>query len=66
MYNVTMLDAIRIYNSRKDFILFNTDKDYNITDFRLTNDILTFRNHYQHFRLMDVIKKEINRGININ
>ena len=66
MFNVGILDAIRIYGSRKDFILFNIDKDYNITDFRLTNDLSTFRSHYSQFRLVDVIKKEISTGISID
>jgi|14BtaG_2_1085337.scaffolds.fasta_scaffold67452_3 hypothetical protein len=65
MYNVNILDAIRIYNSRKDFILFNIDKDLNISQFRLTNDLSTFRNHYDQFRLIEVIKKEIKSGIKI-
>lgn len=66
MFNVGILDAIRIYRSHKDFILFNIDKDYNITDFRLTNDLSTFRGHYSQFRLLDVVKKEINRNISID
>jgi len=65
MYNVNILDAIRIYNSRKDFILFNIDQDLNISQFRLTNDLSTFRNHYDQFRLIEVIKKEIKSGIKI-
>lgn len=65
MYNVNILDATRIYNSRKDFILFNIDQDLNISQFRLTNDLSTFRNHYDQFRLIEVIKKEIKSGIKI-
>ena len=65
MYNVNILDAIRIYNSRKDFILFNIDQSLNISEFRLTNDLSTFRSHYDQFRLIEVIKKEIKSGIKI-
>jgi len=65
MYNVNILDAIRIYKTRKDFILFNIDQNLNISEFRLTNDLNTFRNHYDQFRLVEVIKKEIKSGIKI-
>ena len=65
MFNVSVFDAIRIHKSRKDFILFNIDKDCKIIDFRLTNDLSTFRSHYQQFRLVEIIKKEIENGIKI-
>ncbi len=65
MYNVNILDAIRIYNSRKDFILFNIDKDLNISQFRLTNALSPFRHNSDQFRQIEAIKKEIKSGIKI-
>ena len=65
MYTINIIDATRILNSRKDFILLNIDSNNKITDYRLTNDLTKFRGHYETFRLVEVIKKEINNGIKI-
>lgn len=65
MYTINVIDATRILNSRKDFILLNISNDNKITDYRLTNDLTKFRGHYETFRLVEVIKKEINNGIKI-
>lgn len=65
MYTINVIDATRILNSRKDFILLNIDSNNKITDYRLTNDLSRFRGHYETFRLVEVIKKEINNGIKI-
>jgi len=65
MYTINVIDATRILNSRKDFILLNISNDNKITDYRLTNDLTKFRGHYETFRLVEVIKKEISNGIKI-
>ena len=65
MYTINAIDATRILNSRKDFILLNISNDNKITDYRLTNDLTKFRGHYETFRLVEVIKKEIHNGIKI-
>lgn len=65
MYTINIIDATRILNSRKDFILLNIDSNNKITDYRLTNDLTKFRGHYETFRLVEVIKKQINNGIKI-
>jgi len=65
MYTINIIDATRILNSRKDFILLNIDSNNKITDYRLTNDLTRFRGHYETFRLVEVIKKQINNGIKI-
>jgi hypothetical protein len=65
MYTINIFDATRIINSRKDFILLNIGDDNRITDYRLTNDLTKFRRHYQTFRLVEVIREEINNGIKI-
>lgn len=65
MYTINIIDATRILNSRKDFILLNISNDNKITDYRLTNDLTKFRGHYETFRLVEVIKKQINNGIKI-
>jgi len=65
MYTINIFDATRIHNSRKNFIVFNVGQDNKIIDYRLTNDIGQFRRHFDTFRLVEVIKKEINNGIKI-
>ena len=65
MYKINVIDATRILNSRKDFILLNIGNDNKITDYRLTNDLARFRGHYDTFKLVEVIKKEISNGIKI-
>lgn len=60
-YKISILDALKIYNSEKDFIVFNVDTDNKIKNFILTNDL---HRHYakniNKFRTLDVIKKQIN------
>jgi hypothetical protein len=65
MYTINIFDATRIHNSRKDFILFNVGQDNKIISYRLTNDLGQFRKHFDTFRLVEVIKKEISNGIKI-
>lgn len=65
MYTINIFDATRIHNSRKDFIVFNVGQDNKIISYRLTNDLTKFRGHFDTFRLVEVIKKEINNGIKI-
>ena len=55
---VKLETLIRINNSNKEFIMFNT-KDGFMTDYRLTNNIDYWYNKYESMRLTDVIKKEI-------
>ena len=65
MYTINIFDATRIHNSRKDFIVFNVGQDNKIISYRLTNDLTKFRKHFDTFRLVEVIKKEISNGIKI-
>lgn len=59
-YKISILDALKIYNSDKDFIVFETDTQSKIKNFILTNDL---HRHYKKdinkFRILDVIKNEI-------
>ena len=52
---------LNIYRSNKDFILFDYCKQTNkLTGYKLTNDLTRYRNNFQQFRLVEVIKQEIN------
>ncbi len=57
---------IQINRSNKDFILFDLDNNNKITAYKLTNDLTRYRNNFQHFRILNILKQEINnKEINI-
>ena len=58
---------LNIYKSNKDFILFDYCKDTNkLTGYKLSNDLLRYKNNFDSFRVLSCIKKEIeNKVINI-
>ena len=49
-----------------DFILFNV-KDDMIINYKLTSDLIRYKNKYNHFKVLSCIKDEIinNNSINI-
>ena len=60
LVNFSFINQVQINRTNKDFILFDINKDNKITAFKLTNDLTRYRNNFQHFRLVDIIKQEIN------
>ena len=58
--NINFANQVQINRSNKDFILFDVNSANKITSFKLSNDLSRWRNHFQHFRLVEVIKQEIN------
>lgn len=58
--NINFANQVQINRTNKDFILFDINKDNKITAFKLTNNLTRYRNNFQHFRLVEVIKQEIN------
>ena len=58
---------LNIYRSNKDFILFDYCKKTNkLTGYKLTNDLLRYKNNFDSFRVLSCIQKEIeNKSINI-
>lgn len=58
---------LNIYRSNKDFILFDYCKQTNkLTGYKLTNDLLRYKNNFDSFRVLSCIQKEIeNKSINI-
>ena len=64
---INIINAIKIYNSKKDFIVY-TVKNNKLDRFILTNDLTQHRKKFgmqSEFILTDIIKKEI-KLININ
>jgi len=58
--NINFANQVQINRTNKDFILFDINTDNKITAFKLTNDLTRYRNRFQHFRLVEIIKQEIN------
>ena len=60
-----MLHILTTGNSA-DFILFNIQDDQ-ITDYKLSSDLIRYKNKYTHFKVLSCIKDEIinNNTINI-
>ena len=58
---------LNIYRSNKDFILFDYCKQTNkLTGYKLTNDLIRYKNNFDSFRVLSCIQKEIeNKSINI-
>jgi len=58
---------LTIYRSNKDFILFDYCKQTNkLTGYKLTNDLIRYKNNFNSFRVLSCIKKELsNKTINI-
>ena len=56
---INLMQAIKINQSNKDFILFN-HSDGKLTEFCLTNDYNRFKKDYQTFRVISCIKTNIN------
>ena len=65
MYRINFLDLCKLYNSNKTFALFNI-KNNIIKDIILTNDLTRYRNTRQQFRVIDILKTEINKNLYLN
>ena len=59
---INILKAVKIYTSKKDFIVYNLNNN-KLENYILTNDLSTNRKKYGNeskFLLVDVLKKELN------
>jgi hypothetical protein len=59
-YKISLTLLIKLSKTKKTFICFNTENN-KITDFVLTNDLIRFRNKYNTFKLVEIIKPSINK-----
>jgi hypothetical protein len=55
---LNLIQLIRINNSNKDFVLYDLDNNNKITCLKFTDDLRRYRNKYQHFKLIDLIKNK--------
>lgn len=58
--NLSFAKQVQINRSNKDFILFDLDNNNKITAYKLTNDLTRYRNNFQHFRVLNILKQELN------
>ena len=64
--NINISQSIQLSASNKDFIYFDVDNSNNkLTAFKLSNDCLRYRNRFQHWRILNVFKTEINKPLTI-
>ena len=59
-YKISLTLLIKLSKTKKTFICFNIENN-KITDFVLTNDLIRFRNKYNTFKLVEIIKPSINK-----
>ena len=60
MYRIDLKTAFRIAKTNKEFILFDLDSNNNIINYRLTNNLERWHNHFSKMMLTDIFKKETN------
>ena len=64
-YKINFLDLCKLYQSNKTFCLFDI-KDNAVKNILLTNDLRRYRNQRQEFRVIDILKTEINKNLYLN
>lgn len=57
-YRISLTLLLKLSKTKKTFICFNLEQD-KITDFVLTNDLIRFRNKYNRFKLVEIIKHKL-------
>ena len=58
MYKLTLNQCIKLHTTNKDFMLFDTDNNNKVTHIKFSNDLRRYRNYYQHFKLINIIKQQ--------
>jgi len=59
-YKISLTLLIKLSKTKKTFICFNVENN-KIKEFVLTNDLIRFRNRYNTFKLVELIKPNINK-----
>ena len=59
-YKISLTLLLKLSKTKKTFICFNVENN-KITEFVLTNDLIRFRNKYNTFKLVEIIKPSINK-----
>lgn len=59
-YKISLSLLLKLSKTKKIFILFNVENN-KIKEFVLTNDLIRFRNRYQTFKLVEIIKPTLDK-----
>jgi len=59
-YKISLTLLIKLSKTKKTFICFNVENN-KIKEFVLTNDLIRFRNKYNTFKLVEIIKPTLNK-----
>ena len=59
-YKISLTLLIKLSKTKKTFICFNVENN-KIKEFVLTNDLIRFRNKYNTFKLIEIIKPSIKK-----
>ena len=59
-YKISLTLLIKLNKTKKTFICFNVENQ-KIKEFVLTNDLIRFRSSYNTFKLVELIKPNINK-----
>ena len=59
-YKISLTLLLKLSKTKKTFICFNVENN-KITEFVLTNDLIRFRNRYNTFKLVELIKPNLNK-----
>ena len=59
-YKISLTLLLKLSKTKKTFICFNVENQ-KITEFVLTNDLIRFRNRYNTFKLVEIIKPKLNK-----
>ena len=59
-YKISLTLLLKLSKTKKTFICFNVENN-KITEFVLTNDLIRFRNRYNTFKLVEIIKPGIEK-----
>ena len=59
-YKINLTLLLKLSNTKKDFLCFNVENN-TITEYIFTNDLTRHRLKYQTFKLVEIIKPQINK-----
>lgn len=59
-YKISLTLLLKLSKTKKTFICFNVENN-KIKEFVLTNDLIRFRNKYNTFKLVEIIKPNLNK-----